>query len=216
MNYIIVTLHLSLLPYRQTPFMSFNCYSQLWLIFYLSTDSPSLSYKLRLLTIIFILQMTSMLENVRKTVKSRLSAVSWLDDQSRRSMLLKLANLKTEFLPGPDFGNHSYIQAFMQSVRVDPEDFFGNVNRRYFLFLLQSYVNIKQMYHWPVRFDWVELVHYGISHKKSTQLRLEPSKRTKLLLLLLHFPCPRVRVHRLSPETTIIAFSSVFQVLMQN
>lgn len=72
-----------------------------------------------------------MFEAVKRTLESRLRAVAWVDETSRVAMLNKLTHLHGQFLSSPHFRNASYISSLIENVRVDPEDFFGNVIRRY-------------------------------------------------------------------------------------
>lgn len=75
--------------------------------------------------------MSLMFEAVKRTLESRLRAVAWVDETSRAAMLNKLAHLHGQFLSSPHFRNASYISSLIEHVRVDPEDFFGNVIRRF-------------------------------------------------------------------------------------
>lgn len=53
-------------------------------------------------------------------------------------MLIKLAHLHGQFLSWPTFRNASYVAALLDHVRVDTEDFFGNVIRRYVILHQQA------------------------------------------------------------------------------
>lgn len=72
-----------------------------------------------------------MFETLKKTFESRIRAVSWLDEKTREAVLGKLASLHGQFLTWPNFWNTSYVASLFDDVRIDPEDFFGNVIRRY-------------------------------------------------------------------------------------
>lgn len=72
-----------------------------------------------------------MFETLKKTFESRVRAVSWLDEKTRTAVLQKLTGLHGQFLTWPNFWNTTYVASLLDEVKVDQEDFFGNVIRRY-------------------------------------------------------------------------------------
>ncbi|XP_069672464.1 endothelin-converting enzyme-like 1 [Periplaneta americana] len=76
-------------------------------------------------------QVTQMFARLKTTLETRIRSLSWLDEPTREKALHKLANLRGQFFTWPQLWNQTYVASLLQDVEVDPDDFFGNVIRRY-------------------------------------------------------------------------------------
>ncbi|KDR19260.1 Endothelin-converting enzyme-like 1 [Zootermopsis nevadensis] len=76
-------------------------------------------------------QVTQMFRHLKVTLETRIRSLSWLDELTREEALHKLSNLRGQFFTWPQLWNQTYVASLLQDVHVDPDDFFGNVIRRY-------------------------------------------------------------------------------------
>ncbi|CAL7951057.1 unnamed protein product [Xylocopa violacea] len=70
-------------------------------------------------------------ERVKETVAERILVKSWLDEETRTQALLKLNSLRGRFHVWPGFYNESLLAREMAEVKIDPDDFFRSMLRRF-------------------------------------------------------------------------------------
>ncbi|XP_026273433.2 endothelin-converting enzyme 2 isoform X2 [Frankliniella occidentalis] len=75
--------------------------------------------------------LANLLELLKDTTVKRLQHVPWMDEDSRAAALTKMRNLKGRFLAPPRFFNETWVEKELSKITVDPNDFFGNVFRRF-------------------------------------------------------------------------------------
>ncbi|XP_068084571.1 neprilysin-1-like [Anabrus simplex] len=76
-------------------------------------------------------QVTLMFDRLKNSLQSRIQQLAWLDESTRAAALRKLASLRGQFFTWPQLWNQTYVASLLQDVDIDPDDFFGNVIRRY-------------------------------------------------------------------------------------
>ncbi|XP_053985683.1 neprilysin-1-like isoform X2 [Hylaeus volcanicus] len=76
-------------------------------------------------------RVAGLFERVKETVAERILVKSWLDEETRTQALLKLNSLRGRFHVWPGFFNATLLAREMAEVKVDPDDFFRSVLKRF-------------------------------------------------------------------------------------
>ncbi|XP_034250494.1 neprilysin-3-like [Thrips palmi] len=75
--------------------------------------------------------LSKLLDLLKETTVRRLGHLPWLDEESREKALKKVSKIEGRFLAPPKFFNETWVDATLAKMTVDPQDFFGNVIRRF-------------------------------------------------------------------------------------
>ncbi|XP_076638551.1 neprilysin-1 isoform X4 [Colletes latitarsis] len=76
-------------------------------------------------------RVAGLFERVKETVAERILVKSWLDEETRTQALLKLNSLRGRFHVWPGFYNETLLAREMAEVKIDPDDFFRSVLKRF-------------------------------------------------------------------------------------